>query len=78
MPRADQSRPVPSRHPDGLMLAPGMRRTAQRTMVYDVIVRLGGHCTAEEITAELHKSKPAFPRSTVYRSLEALIASGSV
>jgi Fur family transcriptional regulator, ferric uptake regulator len=78
MPRADQSRPVPSHDPDGLMLAPGMRRTAQRTMVYDVIVRLGGHCTAEEITRELHKSKPAFPRSTVYRSLEALTASGSV
>ena len=26
------------------MLAPGMRRTAQRTMVYNAIVRLGGHC----------------------------------
>ena len=78
MPRADQSRPVPARHPDGLMLAPGMRRTAQRTMVYDAIVRLGGHCTAEEIANELHKSKPAFPRSTVYRALEALTASGSV
>lgn len=78
MPHADQSRRVSSRHPDGLMLAPGMRRTAQRTMVYDAIVRLGGHCTAEEITNELHKSKPGFPRSTVYRALEALTASGSV
>ncbi len=60
------------------MLAPGMRRTAQRTMVYSAIVRLGGHCTADEITLELHKTKPGFPRSTVYRSLEALTASGSV
>jgi Fur family ferric uptake transcriptional regulator len=60
------------------MLAPGMRRTAQRTMVYNAIVRLGGHCTADEITLELHKLKPGFPRSTVYRSLEALTASGSV
>jgi len=60
------------------MLAPGMRRTAQRTMVYDAIVRLGRHCTAEEIAAELHKGKPGFPRSTVYRALEALTASGSV
>jgi Fur family ferric uptake transcriptional regulator len=60
------------------MLAPGMRRTAQRTMVYNAIVRLGGHCTAEEITAELHSIKPGFPRSTVYRALEALTASGSV
>jgi len=60
------------------VLAPGMRHTAQRTMVYNAIVRLGGHCTAEEITAELHRSKPQFPRSTVYRALEALTASGSV
>ncbi len=55
-----------------------MRRTAQRTMVYDAILRLGGHCTADEITAELHKARPTFPRSTVYRALEALTASGSV
>ena len=60
------------------LLAPGMRRTAQREMVYNAIVRLGGHCTADEITAELHRAKPGFPRSTVYRALEALTASGSV
>ena len=47
------------------MLAPGMRRTAQRTMVYNAIVSLGGHCTADEIAEELHKGKPGFPRSTV-------------
>ncbi|HET7421579.1 MAG TPA: transcriptional repressor [Candidatus Dormibacteraeota bacterium] len=60
------------------MLAPGMRRTAQRTMVYNAIVALGGHCTAEEIASELHKTQPRFPRSTVYRALDALTASGSV
>jgi Fur family transcriptional regulator, ferric uptake regulator len=60
------------------MLAPGMRRTAQRSMVYNTIVGLGGHCTAEEIAAELHKQQPRFPRSTVYRALDALTASGSV
>ena len=60
------------------MLAPGMRRTAQRSMVYNAIVRLGGHCTADEIAAELHRTNPAFSRSTVYRALEALTASGSV
>ena len=60
------------------MLAPGMRHTAQRAMVYDVIVRLGGHCTADEIAEELRKARPGFPRSTVYRALEALTASGSV
>jgi Fur family transcriptional regulator, ferric uptake regulator len=47
-------------------------------MVYEAIVRLGGHCTADQITEELRRVKPSFPRSTVYRGLEALTASGSV
>jgi Fur family ferric uptake transcriptional regulator len=55
-----------------------MRRTAQRTMVYDAIVRLGGHCTADQITEEVRRTRPTFPRSTVYRGLEALTASGAV
>src|SRR5207248_1592052 len=55
-----------------------MRRTAQRSMVYEAIVRLGGHCTADQITEELRRTKPTFPRSTVYRGLEALTAAGSL
>ena len=55
-----------------------MRRTAQRTMVYEAIVRLGGHCTADQITEEVRRMRPAFPRSTVYRGLDALTASGAV
>jgi Fe2+ or Zn2+ uptake regulation protein len=47
-------------------------------MVYQAIVRLGGHCTADEIAGELHRTRPGFARSTVYRALEALTASGSV
>ena len=78
MPRVDEGRSVAARHSEQLMLAPGMRRTAQRQAVYNAIVRIGGHCTAEEITVELHKTQPAFPRSTVYRALDALTASGSV
>ena len=60
------------------MTATGMRRTAQRSMVYDAIVKLGGHCTADEITTEVRRSRPTFPRSTVYRGLEALTASGAI
>lgn len=58
--------------------AAGMRRTAQRSMVYQAIVQLGGHCTADQITAELRRTRPTFPRSTVYRGLEALTAAGSI
>jgi len=60
------------------MTATGMRRTAQRSMVHQAIVQLGGHCTADQITEELRRTKPTFPRSTVYRGLEALIASGAI
>jgi Fur family ferric uptake transcriptional regulator len=47
-------------------------------MVYEAIARLGRHCTADEITEEVRRTKPNFPRSTVYRGLEALTASGSL
>ena len=47
-------------------------------MVYQAIVQLGGHCTADQITQELRRARPTFPRSTVYRGLEALTASGAI
>jgi Fur family ferric uptake transcriptional regulator len=59
-------------------LRPGMRQTRQRQQVWDAVQRLGGHCTADEITAELQRTQPGFPRSTVYRALEALSTSGAL
>ena len=59
-------------------LAKGMRHTRQRQAVWEAVLRLGGHCTAEEIAAELEKSSPGFPRSTVYRALDALTSSGAL
>jgi Fur family ferric uptake transcriptional regulator len=59
-------------------LRPGMRQTRQRQQVWDAIQRLGGHCTADEITAELQRDRPGFSRSTVYRALEALSTSGAL
>ena len=47
-------------------------------MVLEAIVRLGGHCTADQITEEVRSVRPDFPRSTVYRGLDALTASGAV
>jgi Fur family transcriptional regulator, ferric uptake regulator len=41
-------------------------------------MRLGSHHTADEIAAELEASGERFPRSTVYRALDALAASGLV
>lgn len=59
-------------------LAKGMRHTKQRQAVWEAVLELGGHCTAEEIAAELEKSAPGFPRSTVYRALDALTSSGAL
>lgn len=55
-----------------------MRRTRQRQQVWDAVQRLGGHCTADEIAAELQHGQPGFARSTVYRALEALSTSGAL
>lgn len=62
----------------GPPLRPGMRQTRQRRLVWDAVRRLGGHCTADEITADLQSSQPGFARSTVYRALEALATSGAL
>ena len=59
-------------------LAKGMRHTRQRQAVWEAVLSLGGHCTAEEIAAELEKRGPGFPRSTVYRALDALTSSGAL
>lgn len=59
-------------------LAPGMRHTRQRQLVWEAARQLGGHCTADQIAARLQASHPGFPRSTVYRALDALAASGAL
>jgi len=69
---------VPARPASGPPLRPGMRHTRQRQQVWDAVRRLGGHCTADEITADLQRSQPGFSRSTVYRALEALSTSGAL
>ena len=55
-----------------------MRQTRQRRLVWQAIESLGGHCTAEEIAARVQAADPALARSTVYRALDALAASGAV
>jgi Fur family transcriptional regulator, ferric uptake regulator len=59
-------------------LAPGLRQTLPRRLVWEAIVRLGPHCTAEDIATDLEARQVSLPRSSVYRALEALEASGAV
>lgn len=59
-------------------LAPGLRQTLPRRLVWETIQRLGPHCTAEQIAADLEAHRLAIPRSSVYRALDALVESGAV
>jgi Fur family ferric uptake transcriptional regulator len=55
-----------------------MRQTRQRRLIWESVVALGGHCTADEIAARVQNLEPGMARSTVYRGLEALVRSGVV
>ena len=59
-------------------LAPGLRQTKQRRLVWQAIEKLGGHCTADEIAGVIQTLEPGLARSTVYRALEVLTAGGAV
>ncbi len=59
-------------------LAPGLRHTLPRRLVWEALGSLGAHCTAEEIAADLEARRLGIPRSSVYRALEALETSGAV
>jgi Fe2+ or Zn2+ uptake regulation protein len=59
-------------------LGAGQRNTAQRRLVWETITALGPHCTADEITAQIQSDQPAFPRSTVYRALDAFTIAGAL
>jgi Fur family ferric uptake transcriptional regulator len=59
-------------------LGVGQRHTPQRRLVWETITALGPHCTADEIAARIQAVRPGFPRSTVYRSLEAFTIAGAL
>lgn len=61
---------------DGPRLNPGMRRTRQRRLVWDALQELGPHHTADDIVAQVRRREAGFPRSTVYRALEAMLETG--
>src|ERR1700730_19286064 len=56
----------------------GQRHTSQPRLVWETIAALGPHCTADEIAARIQAARPGFPRSTVYRALEAFTIAGAL
>ena len=59
-------------------LGAGQRQTSQRRLVWETITALGPHCTADDIAARIQSVRPGFPRSTVYRALEAFTIAGAL
>ena len=53
-----------------------MRQTRQRRLVWETIQQLGSHRSADDIAERLRQDGSGLPLSTVYRSLDALTASG--
>ena len=49
--------------------SPGTRMTSQRTLVFDIISRGGGHLGADEIYARARRKNPGISLSTVYRAI---------
>ena len=54
----------------------GLRATAPRLAVLEVLEAHRGHPAADEVWAALRRTHPTISRSTVYKTLEAFVATG--
>jgi Fe2+ or Zn2+ uptake regulation protein len=60
----------------GLLEGAGFRCTPQRLAVYDSLTRAAQHPTAEEVYVDVRAVIPKISLATVYKALEALVATG--
>ncbi len=54
------------------------RKTKQKRLIYDTLVRMGSHVSAGEIYAEITKAHPDFSRATVFRVLSDMAEDGTI
>ena len=54
------------------------RNTIQREMVYNAVINLSNHATADEIYALIIKDHPTIGKGTVYRNLNILAEEGAI
>ncbi len=50
----------------------GHRMTAARSQILEALARSGGHISADELVAIVHRNAPSVGRMTVYRTLDLL------
>ncbi|HEY8477596.1 MAG TPA: Fur family transcriptional regulator [Chloroflexota bacterium] len=56
----------------------GLRATRPRLLVLDILERLGGHRSVDEVVAALRAQGTALPRATVYNVVNALVERGLI
>ena len=60
------------------LIEKGLRVTPQRVAIYDAILNLKSHPTAEEIIAAIKKDQPHIATGTVYKVLDSLVENGLI
>lgn len=56
----------------------GLRVTPQRVAIYDAILKLNDHPTADEIISIVSHDQPHIATGTVYKVLDSLVAAGLI
>lgn len=56
----------------------GLKSTQQRIVIYDAILNMKLHPSAEKIFEKVQKNNPSISLGTVYKTLETLISAGLV
>jgi len=56
----------------------GLRVTPQRIAIYEAILKLNNHPTADEIAAQLKHDHPNIATGTVYKVLDSLVSNGLI
>jgi Fur family transcriptional regulator, peroxide stress response regulator len=70
--------PVPRSEIQQFLRDRGLRCTAQRFAVLDLLVNHPGHPTAEEMSRQINRADPRASRATIYNTLRALMGAGLV
>ena len=60
------------------LIQAGLKSTQQRIVIYDAVLRMNMHPTAEKIFERVQKENPSISLGTVYKTLETLISAGLV
>ena len=60
------------------LIEKGLKVTPQRIAIFEAIVKLNNHPTADNIIEYIRKNHPNIATATVYKILDALVASGLI